>query len=226
MNSFVCRTREVCGDAKAFYVDQVGICIPIGSVAAYQDKQLEALDTIANFLTRHPPHLTEVFYPEVAHRPTHRIEPLPFHADQWKQHLRKLIGSGVGFISEWNLLPRSLPQLLPINYQAQVIHRGQSPEIPVLVEWTDSLVDEVVPSGRRTGFSNVWGFGTFGYVLPEKSRFQLEKWARLSSVSESDVSEFFSTVTLLFKVQRELDGILVLSHTLDTEAVCRRLTRT
>lgn len=218
--SLRCEPTVVGRDSRQFYREEVGTCIPLGSLEAYKNQDTILLDTVVDFLAKYPPFLTELYY-EVPVPPVRaQIEPLPVYDSKWKDNVKRLIGDDVGFVSEWTLLPRDLPTELPKSYHGQVIHRGPSPEIPPLIQWTDSLVNDFVPSGRYTGFASVWSFGTRGVVLEKGALHLLEEWAKRTTIAGPEVERFFRAVKLLFWVTRDLSGMRILSHRLTPEAIC------
>lgn len=218
---FICEPLVIPGDLRAFIEREVGICIPLASVEAYRDTDAVTLDSISRYLVDHRPFFTVAYYTDSnLSRPRSRVEPLPVHRREWKTHVNRLIGEeNTCFVSNWNLLPQDLSTLLPQGYSGRVVPRGSTGKIPVLVEWTQDLVDGTAPSGRHDGFSNIWNFGTWGYILPKQAVPKLQTWAQLTHVNRRQVAEFFRTVRLTFWVKLELDGIVVMSHLWDADRI-------
>ena len=125
--------------------------------------------------------------------------------------------SGTGntcLITGW-VLNKEISQLIPPEYRGEVIVCGTDERIPVLLEWTEQLKGDV--------FGDVWGYGSVGYVVSNENMASLRKWTRIDHLTPSLVEEFFSKVLCLFWAKYELEGIWVMSHTLDSKTICERI---
>jgi hypothetical protein len=65
----------------------------------------------------------------------------------------------------------------------------------------------------------IWTFDTLGVILPESKTKLLETWARAGEITPENVGEFFFSVSAVFAVAYDLDGILVLSYKYDAASL-------
>lgn len=221
-DGLVCTPIPVKGETKAFYAKELGTCIPLATLDAYQDTDTNTLEQVSQYLSSNPPFLTAVHYDIPASPPSRAVEPLVVCDRAWTEHVARLTGpKHVCFISDWNLLERDLHRVLDPRYRGEVIRRGAHEDVPVLLEWTPELL---LPDAHgTTGFSKVWNFGTWAYVIPDASRSSLRKWAGMSNCTPELVHEFFDTLKLMFWVKFDLNGVWVLSHKMSSDAICSAL---
>jgi len=207
---------------EQFLRSEIGSCIPFATLESYADTDVELLDKVVNYLVSRPPCFTAAYFrEEPPSGPRHSVEPLLVPYDEWKVRMERLIGSeNTCFVSSWLLLPRDLPNTLPTNYRGRVIERGNSGEIPALVQWTRELVNDPIPSGKYGCFVDIWNFGTWGYVLPKTKAHKMAEWSQMTKASSEQVADFFQSLVLMFWVKFDLHGILIMSHQLDCQRVC------
>lgn len=192
------------------------ICTPF--LTSGDDARSRHIDRLVyRYLQRNPPSLSAVYYDNPGRQTDQQIEWIKWHEREWPLILEMIAGPGnICFISDW-ALPGSMTGDMPPGYTGQLVAMPGKPSFYELVVNELHIGD---------AFACLWGFQSWGYVLPQRLRAKLPEWLSIDTITQAHVADLFESIELMFWVDAhlwEVDGVVVLSHKHTADEVCRRV---
>ncbi|WP_042161560.1 hypothetical protein [Paenibacillus gorillae] len=186
-------TVEVLSPEKVmkFIHGEMGICIPLNYNEAYYEDRVDhkLQEQIIKFFDEKIPKI-EVISESQSTAGTWSSQP-------WIEVINSLKGLNECFISGWNLTEENLDRLIPSLYEGDIIRRKDNVNIPVLIEWNNSLLKH--NSYKRPSILDLWDYGTSGYIVKSQYKMDfIEIVNAESTISFDEISRFFSFLECIF----------------------------
>lgn len=206
--------------------------LPLAGIDSYGIVNNRALHKVADFHVKNPPHLTMIRLETSDGNEPGSSTTCPFLSGEIWDTVFKIIPliiqrlkdkDSICYISESLLIPSYFDQakrMRLIDYQGEIIRRGDHPDIPVLLECRDEFIlADPSCEGSAMMKRDFWSYGTWGYILNKKHRNFLRQCASTHECTDELVQEFFQKIDMTFMVKYELEGIWIVSHKYDASKI-------